>query len=374
MPAPLDPSRPIRWGFLGAGWIADKVGRDLVASPEHDLVAIGARSAARAGELAHALGADARCFGSYQELVDDAGVDVVYVATPHSHHHEHALLALRAGKPVLVEKAFTLTARQAREVIAEAGARDLFCMEAMWMRTNPLVLRAQALVADGAIGEPLSVTADHGQRFAYDPRGRLFAMELGGGALLDLGVYSVTAAWLFLGRPPGVVATGELSPTGSDLTTAMQWSYDDGRFAHISATTRSLTPTTATVVGTDGWLRLDGPFYDPPRIVLGSPEGVEHVIERGDHSHPYRPELEEVARCLRAGRLESERMTWADTIAIMELMDGARRQVGVRYTADDADGAAAVDADAAAAAAAVDAVADAADTDAAVDGASDGRV
>lgn len=336
MPAPLDPSRPIRWGFLGAGWIAEKVGRDVVASSGDDLVAIGARSAARASALAARLGADARCYGSYDELVNDADIDVVYVATPHSHHHEHALLALRAGKPVLVEKAFTLTAGQAREVLAEARARDLFCMEAMWMRVNPLVRQAQALVAEGAIGQVLSVTADHGQRFAYDPRGRLFATDLGGGALLDLGVYSVTAAWLFLGRPAAVVATGELSPTGSDLTTAMQWSYADGRFAHVSCTTRSLTPTTATVVGTDGWLRLDRSFYDPPRMVLNTAAGGERTIERGDHSHPYGPEIDEVARCLRAGALESDRMTWADTVAVMELLDDARRQVGVHYAADDA--------------------------------------
>ena len=335
MPAPLDPSRPVRWGFLGAGWIADRMGPDLVASPHNQLVAIGARSAARAADLAGVLGVDARSYGSYDELVNDPEVDVVYVATPHSYHHEHALLALRAGKSVLVEKAFTLTASDAREVIAEARARDLFCMEAMWMRTNPLVRQARKLVADGGIGEVLSVTADHGQRFPFDPRGRLFAMDLGGGALLDLGVYSVTAAWLFLGRPDAVTATGALSPTGSDLTTAMQWSYADGRFAHVSCTTRSLTPTTATVIGTDGWLRLERPFYDPPRIVVSTTDGGERTIEAGDNPHPYIHEVDEVARCLRAGTLESELMTWADTVGIMELMDDARRQLGVRYAADD---------------------------------------
>ncbi len=280
------------------------------------------------------LGVEARCHGSYDELVNDPDVDVVYVATPHSYHHEHALLALRAGKSVLVEKAFTLTAGDAREVIAEARDRDLFCMEAMWMRTNPLVRQAQLLVEDGVIGDVLSVTADHGQRFPFDPRGRLFAMDLGGGALLDLGVYSTTAAWLFLGRPDAMSAVGELSPTGSDLTTAMQWSYADGRFAHVSCTTRSPTPTTATVIGTNGWLRLENPFYDPPRMVVSTIEGGERTIERGENPHPYAHEVDEVARCLRAGALESERMTWADTAAIMELMDDARRQVGVRYPAD----------------------------------------
>jgi predicted dehydrogenase len=333
MPIPLDPSRPVRWGFLGAGRIAEQVGRDLIATPDNELVAIGARSASRASDLATRLGVDARSYGSYDELVTDADVDVVYIATTHSHHHEHALLALRAGKPVLVEKAFTLTASDAREVIAEAQAQDLFCMEAMWTRTNPLVRQAQDLVNAGEIGTVLSVTADHGQQFPYDPNGRLFAMDLGGGALLDLGVYSVTAGWLFLGRPDAVVATGELSPTGSDLTTAMQWSFGDGRFAHLSCTTRSQTPTTAIVVGTDGWLRFEGPFYNPPRMVV-STDGDERTIERGDNPHPYGHEVAEVARCLRAGVLESDRMTWADTIAVMELMDDVRRQVGVRYAAD----------------------------------------
>jgi predicted dehydrogenase len=341
MPAPLDPSRPVRWGFLGAGRIAEQVGHAVVASPDHELVAIGSRSAERAGELAATLGAEARCYGSYDELVNDPDVDVIYVATPHSHHHEHALLALSAGKPVLVEKAFTLTGREAREVIAAARARDLFCMEAMWMRTNPLVTQAQKLIADGGIGDVLSVHADHGQRFPFDPNGRLFAMELGGGALLDLGVYSATAAWLFLGRPDAVSAVGELSSTGSDLTTAMQWSYTDGRYAHVSSTTRSLSPTTATVVGTGGWLRLERPFYNPPRMVVNTTDGDERTIERGDNPYPYGHEVDEVARCLRAGALESELMTWADTVAIMDLMDDARRQVGVRYAADDtADGSA----------------------------------
>ena len=330
----------MRWGILGAGWIAAQVGAAIVASPDSELAAIGSRSRDRATALANEVGASqSRTYGSYEELVADPDIDVVYVATPHGQHHEHALLALRAGRPVLVEKAFTLTAREAREVLDEARARDLFCMEAMWMRVNPLVLQAQQFVADGAIGEVLSVTADHGQFFPFDPDHRLFAMELGGGALLDLGVYSAAVAWSFLGRPDSVTAVGELSPTGSDLTTAMQWHYDDGRFAHVSSTTRAVTPTTATVIGTTGWLRLEEPFYNPDQLITNSAQDGEQLFERGDNPYPYGAQVTEVERCLRAGRLESEHLPWSYTLGMMELMDDARAQVGVRYAADEHDGA-----------------------------------
>ena len=334
----MDSTRPVRWGILGAGFIAGLVASAVVASADSELSAIGSRSLDRAAALADQVAApEARLYGSYDDLVADPDVDIVYIATPHAQHHEHALLALRAGKPVLVEKAFTLTAREAREVLDEARARDLFCMEAMWMRVNPLVLLGQKLVADGVFGELLSVTADHGQSFPFDPTNRLFAMELGGGALLDLGVYSAAVAWTFLGRPDGVVAVGKLSPTGSDLDTAMQWSYDDGRFAHVSSTTRSATPTTATVVGTTGWMRFEDPFYNPPRLVIHTERDGDQVIERGDNPYPYGAQVTEVERCLRAGRLESQHLPWSYTLGMMELMDDARAQVGVRYAADDED-------------------------------------
>ena len=200
MSVSVDPTRPVRWGILGAGGIAATVGADIAASPDSEIVAVGARDADRAAAFAQRLRIPTS-YGSYAELVADPHVDVVYVATTHGQHHEHALLALRAGKPVLVEKAFTLNARQAREVIAEAQARELFCMEAMWMRFNPLIRRAKQLAADGAIGDLVCVRADLLAYFPFDPAHRLYDLAAGGGALLDLGVYPVHFAWLFLGRP-----------------------------------------------------------------------------------------------------------------------------------------------------------------------------
>ncbi|GLZ42943.1 oxidoreductase [Actinokineospora sp. NBRC 105648] len=309
------------------------VGADIAASPDSTVVAVGARDAGRARVLADSLGAP-RSYGSYAELVADTDVDVVYIATTHAQHHEHALLAIEAGKHVLVEKAFTLTAWEAREVVEAASARDVFCMEAMWMRANPLVRRGLEIAASGAIGRVIGVTAEHGQRFPFDPAHRLFDLAAGGGALLDLGVYSATFAWIFLGAPDGVATTGELSPTGSDSTTVMQWSYADGRFAHAWCTTESATPCTALVAGTAGTLSFGTPFYRPDTLVVRTAAGSETLVdELGGNG--YGPQVAEVERCLRLGLAESPLVPLGDTVAIMALLDGARSAVGVRYPADN---------------------------------------
>lgn len=324
----------IRWGILGAGRIAAKVGADMAASAGSEVVAVGARDLGRAKTLADGLGAP-RAYGSYQELVDDNDIDVIYVATTHAQHHEHALLALRAGKSVMVEKAFTLTERQAREVIDEARARDLFCMEAMWMRMNPLVRRAVDLVRDGRLGTVVAVNADHGQYFPFDPVNRLFDMAAGGGALLDLGVYSAAFGWLFLGAPDTVTSTGSLAPTGADLTAAMQWGYADGRFAQLSCTSGAATPCVATVMGTDGWLSLGTPFYRATTLTVQRRGEQRQVITDDLRGNGFGPEIAEVERCLGAGLTQSELSPWDDTIGIMRVLDGVRAELGVHYPADD---------------------------------------
>src|SRR6266516_5736815 len=248
MPNSIEPGRAVRWGILGAGGIAATVGADIAATPGNEVVAVGSRDAARAAAFAGTLQI-ARSYGSYADLVDDDDLDVIYVATTHGQHHEHALLALGAGKPVLVEKAFTLNARQAREVVAEARRRDLFCMEAMWMRLNPLIIRAQEIAASGRIGELISVHADLSHLFPYNAKHRLYDPAVGGSALLDLCVYPATFAWLFLGRPTTVQAIGALAPTGTDASVAMQWGYDDGRFAQISCSAQGTNPLTGLVAG-----------------------------------------------------------------------------------------------------------------------------
>ena len=325
--------QPIRWGVLGAGAIAATVGADIAATDGNLVQAVGARDAERAATLAARFGAR-RSYGSYPELVADPEVDVVYVATTHAQHYEHALLALRAGKPVLVEKAFTLTAAQAQEVVDEARARGVFCMEAMWMRLNPLLRRAVELAQSGRIGEILGVRADLSRHFPYDAAHRLFDLAAGGGALLDLGVYPATAVWMFLGRPDTVQAVGALAPTGSDVTTAMQWGYPAGPVAQIYCSAGGASPLAALVTGTDGWISVEPRIHRPQHLVVHDAGGDEGIASAPVVGNGYQAQAAEVARCLRAGELESPLVPLDETVAILTVLDEARRQLGVRYPAD----------------------------------------
>jgi predicted dehydrogenase len=333
MPTSLEPGRALRWGILGAGGIAATMAPDIMATPGNDVVAVGARDGGRAAAFARRLGI-ARSYGSYAELVADDDVDVVYIATTHGQHHEHALLALAAGKPILVEKSFTLNAREAREVIDTARRNGLFCMEAMWMRLNPLIRKAQEFAASGRIGELISVHADLSRRFELDPEHRVFNLAAGGGALLDMGVYPATFAWLFLGRPDTVRATGSLSPTGSDVTAALQWAYRDGRFAQVSTTVLGHNPLTGLVAGTGGWISIGERVHRAPFITVSDGAGQE-VLTQTIEGNGFGPQILEVGRCLRSGELESPLIPLDETVAVLEVLDDVRAQLGVRYPADE---------------------------------------
>jgi predicted dehydrogenase len=324
----------IRWGILGAGGIAATVAPDIASTAGNEVVAVAARDAARAAGFAGRF-AIARSYGSYAELVADPDVDVVYIATTHAQHHDNALLALRAGKPVLVEKAFTLNAREAREVVAEARQRRLFCMEGMWMRVNPLIRKAQQIAASGRIGELVSVHADLSHSFPYDPTHRLYDLSVGGGAMLDLGVYPATFAWLFLGRPDTVQATGAHSPTGSDTADAVQWGYPDGRFAQLSCSALGPNPLTGVVAGTGGWILIGERVHRAPYITVHDGTGDE-VLRQDVPGNGFGHEIEEVARCLLAGELESPLVPLDETVALLEVLDEVRALLGVRYAADGA--------------------------------------
>jgi predicted dehydrogenase len=324
---------PIRWGVLGAGGIAATVGADIAATPGNVLHAIGARDGARAAAFAAQHGY-ARSYGSYADIVADPDVDVVYVATTHAQHRDHALLALRAGKPVLVEKAFTLNAAQAREVVAEARAQGLFCMEAMWTRLNPLIQQAVSLTRGGEIGDVLGVRADLSKKFPYSVSHRLFDLAAGGGALLDLGVYPVTVTWLLLGRPDVIQAMGSLAPTGTDLTVVLQWGYRAGPVAQIYSSAAGASPFGAMITGTEGWISIEPRIHRPARLVVHTGAGEQVIEAPPAPGNGYRAQIAEVARCLRAGELESPHVPLDETVAILEVLDEARRQLGVRYPAD----------------------------------------
>ena len=296
----------------------------------NSLYAVAARDANRAAAFAARFGAS-HSHGDYRPVIEDPDVDIVYVATTHPFHRDQALMAIDAGKPVLIEKPLTLNAVHAREVLSAARDKGVFAMEAVWMRANPLILRAQELVARGVIGDVVAVHADFSIELAFDPTHRLYDRANGGGALLDLGVYPINFAWLFLGRPDTQQVLGTLSPTGSDATVALQWGYASGATAQLRCATTAWTPGRATISGTAGSISVEPWFLNPERLVVTTSEGEARIEGEGT---AYGPQIEEVERCLREGLLESPLAPQADTIAILELIDQARADLGVRYPAE----------------------------------------
>jgi predicted dehydrogenase len=311
----------IRWGIVGPGRIAQSVVNDFAVVDGARVVAVASRSVDRAQAFAarHAI---ERAHGSYAEILADPDIDVLYITTPHPQHYAIALAALRTGKALLVEKSFTATAAGAVEVVDLARETGVFVMEAMWTRFQPVVVALRELVAEGAIGEVRSVQADLGVTREYDPTDRLFDLALGGGALLDLGVYVVSFAQMLLGTPERVVATGSRFPTGADADATLLLDYG--------------TPGQARVFGTTGWIDVLPRFHHPETIVLHRHGAEPETITRTPLGAGYAHELIEVTECVRAGRPESPVMPLADTLAVQTLLGQAAEQLGVRYAEDPA--------------------------------------
>jgi len=295
------------------------------------LYAVAARDADRARVFAERFGAS-HSHGDYRAVVEDPDVDIVYVATTHPFHREQALMAIGAGKHVLIEKPLALNAASAREVLAAARDKGVFAMEAVWMRANPLIREARDMVARGLIGDVVAVHADFSIEVAFDPTHRLYDLSNGGGALLDLGIYPMHLAWLFLGHPDFQQVLGTLSPTGSDAIVALQWGYTSGAVAQLRCATTAWTPGRATIAGSTGSISAEPWFLNPERLVVTTSEG-EFRVEGGGTT--YGPQIEEVERCLRAGLLESPLAPHADTIGVLELIDRARADLGVRYPTEE---------------------------------------
>ncbi len=311
---------PTRWGILGTGGIARTFAGDLAQTDSGIVAAVGSRRQESADRFADAFGIAGRHVG-YESLVADPDVDVVYVATPHPMHRDDAILALEAGKPVLVEKPFAMNAAEGREIVAVARREGLFAMEAMWTRFLPHVAVIRGWLAEGILGEIVTVSADHGQWFPEDPRFRLFAPELGGGALLDLGVYPVSFASMVLGPPSRIVSLSEPAFTGVDAQTSMLFGYESGAQAVLSCTLRAKSPTTASIVGTEGRIEIEGDFYAPAAVTLIPRQGVSTTIGSEPRIGGLRHEADEVARRLAAGELESPLMPLDETVSVLETMD-----------------------------------------------------
>ncbi|GAB6899533.1 Gfo/Idh/MocA family protein [Kineosporia succinea] len=326
----------LRWGIIGTGGIASRFAADTAKLDDTAVSAVGSRSAAKAAEFAATWGVPAS-HGSYQDLVSDPSVDAVYVASPHPFHAEHALLAIAAGKHVLVEKPFTMDAVEARTVADAARTAGVFCMEAMWTRFLPHMVHLRELLAAGAIGDVLAMGADQGMRFEQNPEHRLFSFELGGGALLDLGIYPFSFASMVLGAPQTVRAAATPAFTGVDGTTSAVLTYGNGAHAVILCSATVATPMKAWIAGTEGRIELDRQWYTSTTTLTltksdGSTEKFEPVpgLVEGRAKGMHFMVTEAVER-IRAGELESEVMPLDETISIMGILDEVRDQIGLVY-------------------------------------------
>lgn len=318
----------VRWGVVGPGRIAAKVVRDFAHVPGAEVVAVASRSPERAQAFAATNGI-ARAHGSYRAIVSDDDVDALYIATPHPQHRAVALAALRAGKAVLVEKAFTVTPAATREIVDVARETGVFAMEAMWTRFQPAIVALRALIAEGAIGAVQSVQADLGAQHPTDPADRFYDLAVGGGALFDVGVYPISFAQMVLGTPETVTAHGVLAPSGVDVEEAVQLGWPDGRSASLLASLRCATPGMARVVGTGGWIEVPPRFHHPGSLVLHRngrrPETVDAPPAGAGYSH----ELREVTDCVAAGLGESAVMPLDDTVVVQDVMDAVAKKLGM---------------------------------------------
>ncbi|MDO5080823.1 Gfo/Idh/MocA family protein [Buchananella hordeovulneris] len=342
LPAPPDPlaAPPLNWAIIGTGGIATRFATEIPALTRSRILAVGSRTPARAAQFAAQHGVAK--YGTYAEVVALPEVEAVYVATPHSEHRDHALLALQAGKPVLVEKAFTRCRQQAEEVFTAAAAANLFVMEAMWTRFLPVAVAVRALLAEGALGQLVAFSADHSQSLEHVER--LVRPELAGGALLDLGVYPIAFAHDLLGRPQAVAALGQSLATGVDATSGIVLQFSDA-VAALTTSLRAAGAQGASLLGTAARLDIAGPFYRRTSFTVTGAGQTHQWQEAAGPDTPagraqaagveggFEYQAAEVARCLAAGRTESAVMPWRATLEIMEIMDEVRRQLGVEYPA-----------------------------------------
>jgi predicted dehydrogenase len=321
---------PIRWGILGLGKIAKKFARGLQSVPDARLVAVGSRSAGKAAEFAAEFGAP-HAHAGYAALAADPEVDVVYIATPHPMHHEAALLCMKAGKAVLCEKPFTINARESLELIECARRENVFLMEAMWTRFLPPLVQVREWLARGAIGEPRMVMADFGFRTEWNPQGRALNPHLGGGALLDVGIYPLAlASMVFGGAPSKITGQCHLGETGVDEQSGMVLAYPRGALAVLTCAVRTQTAHEARIMGTEGAIYLPD-FWHATSATLTIPGRAPETATPLQVGNGYNYEAIEVGTCLRAGLKESPLMPLSETLSTMRTMDELRRQWGLMY-------------------------------------------
>ncbi len=320
-------------GILGAGWIAGKMAETVSAMDGYEISAVASRSIEKARDFANKWNIK-NAYGSYEALVSDNDIDLVYVATPHSHHFQHAKLAVENGKHCLVEKAFTANAREAKQLLDFAEKNGVFVTEAIWTRYMPLSHKIKELIDGGAIGEPRLLSAS--LCYPLEDKERILSPALCGGALLDVGVYVLNFARMYFGNDVVKTVTNcQLGVTGMDMQECISLSYADGKMANLQAGARCLNDRQGIISGTEGYIRVDNVNCPDVVEVYRNYALVETYRKPSDMISGYEYQVMESRRCIEAGLLESPMMPHAETISVMRQMDSLREEWGVKYPMDE---------------------------------------
>jgi predicted dehydrogenase len=320
----------VKWGILGPGAIAHSFIKGIQTLEDANVVAVGARNIEKATTFACRYDIP-NVYGSYEELVNDPTIDIVYVATPHFLHKDCTLMCLKAGKAVLCEKPFTMNTKEAEEIINYAKGAKLFLMEAMWTRFLPAIGKVRELLKAEVIGEVRQVKADFGFCADWNPEGRLLNLNMGGGALLDVGVYPISfASMVFGAQPSQIKSMAHLGATGVDEQFMALFGYDNGKLASLSGAVRTDTPHDAWVIGTEGILQIPD-FWHATSVILSVKDKPIEKFQLPFDATGYGYEAAEAMRCLRQGKLESDIMPLQESLSIMQTMDAMRKQWGLTY-------------------------------------------
>lgn len=325
-----------RWGILGLGRIAHKFAQDLLTVPDATLLAVASTDQQRANDFAAQYGA-IHAFGSYESLLTCPDIDVVYVATPHVNHYENTLMLLNGGLPVLCEKPFAMNSQQVAEMVDIARTKRVFLMEALWSRFMPTILKAKELIDAGAIGNVQMLKADFGFKASFHPEGRLFKKALGGGALLDIGIYPLFLAYLIMGRPQTIKASAVTGTTGTDEQCSMVLTYSGGKMATLDCTLTAKTDCVGLIYGDEGMIRIHGRFHESEVVSLEYDGQEPQLFGFSRSTHGYEYEIQHVGQCLVNSHTESPLWSLTDSVALMELLDRVRQEAGIWYSEDDLD-------------------------------------
>ncbi|WP_276500241.1 Gfo/Idh/MocA family protein [Terrimonas pollutisoli] len=319
-----------KWGIIGPGKIAEKFAEALLNCPNAELWAVASRDKERAESFGKKYRA-AKYYDQYEALINDEEIDVVYVATPHTFHYRHVLLCVKNKKPVLCEKPLSVNYQSALEMITLAKENKVFLMEAMWTRFLPVIKEVFRLVEEGEIGKIIFVRADFGFSFPYDTENRIFNMKLGGGSLLDIGVYPLFLALSLLGEPDSIKTSAHFSTTGADESMNIMLSYKNGEMASLYSTILATTPTTAEITGTKGSITIQQPWYKASAIVLRKPDGTEKNISMPYGDNGFEFEINEVMNCLEQGTTESTLMSLDFSLMMARVVNEICNQCAIRY-------------------------------------------